>query len=166
MKVLWNNKVSDEFVPSRGIRQGDLLSPYIFVLCIERLSHGINNVVTYGDWQPIRLARRGTPLTHLFFANDLLLLAEVNINQAKVIIGCQSSQAKVRKAKYQVFFSKNISARDMKRIGLPFGSQLPRIWARTLGCRYYILESRRILIRTLFIRLKGVYQDDMHLSCL
>ena len=49
MKVLWNGEVAVEFVPSRGIRQGDPLSLYIFVLCIERLNHGINNVVTTRD---------------------------------------------------------------------------------------------------------------------
>ena len=126
MKVLWNGEASDEFVPSRGIWQGDPLSLYIFVLCVERLSHGINRVVTAGDWQPIRLARRGTPLTHLFFADDLLLLAEANIEQAGVInmvlnTFCQSSEAKVNKTKSQVFFSKNISARSMKRIGADLG---------------------------------------------
>ena len=104
MKVLWNGEVSDEFVPSRGIRQGDPLSPYIFVLCVERLSHGINNAVTVGDWLPIRMARRGTPLTHLFFADDLLLIVEANINQAEAInmvldTFCQSSKAKVSKEK-------------------------------------------------------------------
>ena len=85
MRVLWNGEASDEFVPFRGIRQGDPISPYIFVLCVERLSHGINRAVTTGDWRPIRLARRGTPLTHLFFADDLLLLAEADIEEAGVI---------------------------------------------------------------------------------
>ena len=85
MKVLWNGEAFEEFVPPQGIRQGDPLSPYIFVLCVERLSHGINRAVTIGEWQLIRLTRRGTPLTHLFFADDLLLLVEANIEQAGVI---------------------------------------------------------------------------------
>ncbi|KAH9735416.1 putative ribonuclease H protein [Citrus sinensis] len=138
MKVLWNGEASDEFVPSRGIRQGDPLSPYIFVLCVERLSHGINRAVTVGDWRPIRLARRGTPLTHLFFTDDLLLLAEADIEQAGVINMvlnnfCQSSKAKVNKTKSQVFFSKNISARDMKRIGAELGFSVTRDLGTYLG---------------------------------
>ncbi|KAH9707854.1 hypothetical protein KPL70_012694 [Citrus sinensis] len=47
MRVLWNGEATDEFSPSQGIRQGCPLSPYLFVLCIERLSHGIHNAISY-----------------------------------------------------------------------------------------------------------------------
>lgn len=38
MKVLWNGEPTTSFTPSRGIHQGDPLSPYLFVLCMERLN--------------------------------------------------------------------------------------------------------------------------------
>ena len=74
MQILWEGELTEEFTPARGIRQGDPLSPYIFVLCIERLSHRINQAVSDGRWCPIRLSQNGVPLTHLFFADDLLLV--------------------------------------------------------------------------------------------
>lgn len=36
--ILLNGKASEQFNPSRGLRQRDLLSPYIFILCVEELS--------------------------------------------------------------------------------------------------------------------------------
>ena len=39
MAVLWNGSKLDNFLLSRGIRHGDPISPYLFVFCVERLSH-------------------------------------------------------------------------------------------------------------------------------
>ena len=77
-------------------------------------------------WRPIRLAKNGTPLTHLFFADDLLLFAEASIDQAHVVDAvldnyCRSSEAKVNKMKTKVFFSKNVASRDANIIGSTLG---------------------------------------------
>ncbi|GKA76430.1 reverse transcriptase [Tanacetum coccineum] len=49
MKILWNGETTEEFRPSRGIRQGDPLSPYIFVMCMKRLNHLIEVAVKGGE---------------------------------------------------------------------------------------------------------------------
>lgn len=127
MNILWNEEVTEEFLPSRKIRQGDPISPYIFVLCIERLSHGICRAVHSGEWRLIKMSRNGTPLTHLFFADDLLLLIEAVPDQARVINEvlesfCNSFEAFVNRTKTKViFFSKNISERKRSRIGRMLG---------------------------------------------
>lgn len=41
--ILRNGETLPEFPTSKGIRQGEPLSPYIFVLCMER----IFNMITY-----------------------------------------------------------------------------------------------------------------------
>ena len=42
LSVLWNGEPTTQFKPSRGVRQGDPLSSYQFVLCLERLEHAID----------------------------------------------------------------------------------------------------------------------------
>lgn len=48
--VLWDGRRYEFFFPGRGVRQGDPISPYIFVLCMDKLSHLISQVVDEGSW--------------------------------------------------------------------------------------------------------------------
>ncbi|XP_050373202.1 uncharacterized protein LOC126790878 [Argentina anserina] len=45
-QVIINGELSDSFIGSRGIRNGDPLSPHLFVLCMEKLSHVIHSAQT------------------------------------------------------------------------------------------------------------------------
>ncbi|XP_052112461.1 uncharacterized protein LOC127744218 [Arachis duranensis] len=113
MRVLWNGEELEEFSPTRGIRQGDPISPYIFVLCIERLSQLISIAVDQDVWKPICLKKDGPPISHLCFADDIILFAEAKVDQANIInkcleAFCQSSGQNVSKEKTRIFFSKNV----------------------------------------------------------
>ena len=50
--ILVNGDALERFEPSRGIRQGDPLSPYIFILCMDYLGHFIEQKCVKGDWTP------------------------------------------------------------------------------------------------------------------
>lgn len=65
-RVLWNGEQIANFTLAQGLRQGDPLSPYLFVLCMERLGHMIDESVENGCWKAISLARNGPKMTHLF----------------------------------------------------------------------------------------------------
>lgn len=47
--VLWNVNHSDFFSPQGGLRQGDPMPPFLFVLCMDRLSHLINDAINSGQ---------------------------------------------------------------------------------------------------------------------
>lgn len=74
--VMWGGSRSVFFSPTRGIRQGDPVSPYIFVLCMDKLSHLIMEAVEEGSWHPLKAGKNGPLISHLMFADDLLLFGQ------------------------------------------------------------------------------------------
>ena len=76
--ILFNRGVLDPFLPSRGIRQGDPLSPCLFILCMEMLGRIIDDKCTNNLWNPVKASAGGPAFSHLFFADDLLLFAKAN----------------------------------------------------------------------------------------
>ena len=112
LQILWNGEPLEAFTPSRGIRQGDPLSPYLYVICMERLTHLIEFEISMGNWRPVRASRGGPLLSNLAFADDLILFAEASVDQAQVIRECldkfcAASGSKVSFDKSRVYFSEN-----------------------------------------------------------
>lgn len=67
-----NGKVGDRFKLFRGIRQGDPLSPYLFLFVIEALSTGLTRACNESVIHGISLSPRSPTISHLFFADDSL----------------------------------------------------------------------------------------------
>jgi len=75
VSVLVNGSPIEEFSMKRGLRQGDPLSPFLFLIAAKGLNIMMNSLVEnnlYLDYG-IRLHRQN-PITHLQFANDTLLI--------------------------------------------------------------------------------------------
>lgn len=87
ISLIWNGEVTESFSPSRGIRQGDPLSPYLFVLCMERLSILINDKLKEGSWKPIKISR-DLGVSHIFYADDVLLFGQASVQMGGLFRGC------------------------------------------------------------------------------
>ena len=83
--MLFNGSALDPFQPSRGIRRGDPLSPYLFILCIEVLGALISKKCEAKLWDPILASRGGVTFSHLFFADNLMLFAKADIKNCRAI---------------------------------------------------------------------------------
>ena len=83
--VLFNGGYLEEFFPSRGIRQGDPLSPYLFILCMDYLGQLIQEKCEENIWIPIKASRGGPAFSHPFFADDLVLFARADYTNCSTI---------------------------------------------------------------------------------
>jgi hypothetical protein len=111
--VNWHGTRNSYFNPCRGIRQGDPMSPYIFVICMDKLSHLISHAVTQGSWKGIKTGRTGPTISHLMFADDLLLFGEANTKQMNCVMNilntfCQLSGQSVSIEKTSIMYSNNV----------------------------------------------------------
>jgi len=58
LSILWNGEPTEKFAPTWGIHQGDPLSPYLFMACMEKLAL-IELEVSQNRWKPFPTSRRG-----------------------------------------------------------------------------------------------------------
>ena len=80
-----NGKPSGHIIPTRGLRQGDPLSPYLFLLCAEGLFALIKKASADGLLEGISVSRGGPCLSHLFFADDSLIFYKATIEECEVL---------------------------------------------------------------------------------
>lgn len=76
--VLINGQPTGKITPTRGIRQGDLLSPYLFLLCAEGLSSLLVKAEEDGKITGVPITAGGFKLSHLVFADHSLLFCRAN----------------------------------------------------------------------------------------
>uniref|UniRef100_A0A803NWW7 Reverse transcriptase n=1 Tax=Cannabis sativa TaxID=3483 RepID=A0A803NWW7_CANSA len=112
--AILNGTPLKKFQPQRGLRQGDPLSPFIFLQCQEVLSKIIQKHERENKIHGIQIARAAIPISHLMFADDTILFARANKEEAKNLMDCISKYEKwsgqvCSKAKSSVLFSNNLS---------------------------------------------------------
>jgi hypothetical protein len=82
-QVRFNSEETEMFVPTRGLRQGDPLSPYLFLLCAEALSCMLNQAENTRSLVGVKVCSEAPMLSHLLFTGDSLILMNDNEANAK-----------------------------------------------------------------------------------
>ena len=77
--VLVNGNATSQIIPGRGLRQGDPLSPYLFIICAEGLSALIRKAEARGEINGVKICNNAPIISHLLFADDCFLFFQAEL---------------------------------------------------------------------------------------
>nr|XP_017239407.1 PREDICTED: uncharacterized protein LOC108212190 [Daucus carota subsp. sativus] len=109
----FNGAVIGPIIPSRGIRQGDPISPYLFLFCVEGLSLSLTKATSEEVIHGVKVSRSAPAISHLLFADDSFLFfraSNLKTEAVKSILDeyAISSGQHINYQKSGIFFSADV----------------------------------------------------------
>lgn len=106
---------------SRGLRQGDPLSPYLFLLFIKGLVSLLNDVAANNSLMGLKVCRGAPNIKHLLFVDDILTLCKAKKNSSlkllEILRKYELSSIKcINIAKTTMVFSRNVPYNEQVEI--------------------------------------------------
>lgn len=86
--VLINAGITKTFTSRKWLRQGNPLSPYLFILCSEFLTRMMGVHEAEGNLHGIKMSRGGPAISHLPYADDILIMCRANRQEAQIVKTC------------------------------------------------------------------------------
>jgi len=116
-KIKVNDSYTQKIFPQRGLRQGDPLSSYLFIICAEGLSAMLQKAEQDGKIEGIKICRGAPKVNHLFFADDSLILMRARASDALELrrildVYEKASGQVINKEKSSMMFSPNTGQHD------------------------------------------------------
>lgn len=119
--IIHGSREMGPIFPSRGIRQGDPLSPYLFILCAEGLSALMHKYEREKWMHGVKICRKDPVINHMLFADDCYVYCKANEDEASKLLEMldkfeKATGQRVNTAKSSVFFSTNNIGYNRERI--------------------------------------------------
>jgi len=83
--ILLNGQPKGFFRSSRGVKQGDPLSPTLFILAAEVMSRALNALIQRKEFKCYGMPRGSRKVNHLAFADDMIILCKAEVRTMQLI---------------------------------------------------------------------------------
>ncbi|XP_050278159.1 uncharacterized protein LOC126719671 [Quercus robur] len=162
--LLVNGNLTSSFKPSQGLRQGDPLSPYLFLFCANILSIALLQAENQKQLKGVKIGRNGLSFTHLLFADDSLFFFkkdDMSVTKLIAILDwyCSISGQKINLAKSDLYCSPNMAAVDKESLASRLHVNLVQNPTKYLGMTFKMRGNRcadfHFLVDKLHSRLQG-----------
>ena len=146
--ILLNGQPTRHFCPTRGLRQGDPLSPFLFIICAEGLSSLLRDAEAKKEIHGLKLGKKVNSISHLFFADDSVLFTRANEKEAEKILEILStyevaSGQKLNMEKSEVSFSRNIDQEKKNLLQMKLSFKAVEGHDKYLGLPTYVCGSKK-----------------------
>lgn len=128
--------------PPRGVRQGHPLSPLLLIMAQQIMSFNRNKKQEVGDICPYKLGRNVAPISHLFYADDMLIFTNGSIRSLRCLQNLmqqyeEASGQTINLQKSAIYSSKLIFPGRLGRIQNLSGCQVKKLPFKYLGAPIY-----------------------------
>ena len=143
-----NGEPHGNFTPNRELRQGDPLSPYLFLLCAGGLHSLIQQTETLGAIKGVSLCNAGPKVSHLFFVDDSLLFCQATSQECTHILETlkqyeETSGQQIKRGKTQLFFSPNTKTYMQEEIKNLLGVAATTNYEKYLGLHSFLGKGKK-----------------------
>ena len=152
--VLVNGRARGFFQASRGIKQGDPLSPLLFILASEALSRGLNAQVADGSVAPYATLRGCVRVIHLSFTDDIIIFAHGDRRSVGNLIRFltlyqTTAGQRVNTHKSLFIISRRCGTSQIRRIQQMTGFRHGSLPLSYLGCHLYAGRRKKVYFQFL-----------------
>jgi len=79
MSILLNGTPTETFKPSYGLKQGDPLTAFLFIIVVGGLGRLIKERLSSGEVKGLRLSGEELTITHQQFVDDVMMYSQSNL---------------------------------------------------------------------------------------
>ncbi|XP_060195008.1 uncharacterized protein LOC132624212 [Lycium barbarum] len=148
------------FQSSRGVKQGDRLSPTLFLLSAEVLSRALNSLFSDSRFIGYGIPKWSYPMNHLACADDTIIFTSADTYSLRCIMQIlrkyeQVSGQVINNDKISFYMFSKVGTKLVQRVGEITGFSKGRFPFIYLGCSIFHARKKKVYYSDLIKKVKG-----------